>query len=184
MHEVERRDIEIFLTLAEELHFARTAERLGVSGARISQTIKHLERRFGAALFHRTSRQVAITPVGQALRDDLEAGYRRIQDGIAKAMAAGCARIPAGGDHSGACAQRAAHPAHTGPDLAAGTAHAGQQRSRGGRRGQPSHAVPRPARHFLCADRRPGRHRVRTGLARWRSDPTPSPRNTRAAFPT
>ncbi|NEW29135.1 LysR family transcriptional regulator [Nocardia cyriacigeorgica] len=86
---MERRDIEIFLTLAEELHFARTAERLGVSGARISQTIKQLERRFGVALFHRTSRQVAITPVGQALRDDLEAGYRRIQDGIAKAMAAG-----------------------------------------------------------------------------------------------
>ncbi|WP_280499182.1 helix-turn-helix domain-containing protein [Nocardia cyriacigeorgica] len=65
---MERRDIEIFLTLAEELHFARTAERLGVSGARISQTIKHLERRFGVALFHRTSRQVAITPVGQAGR--------------------------------------------------------------------------------------------------------------------
>ncbi|WP_369023850.1 LysR substrate-binding domain-containing protein [Nocardia cyriacigeorgica] len=86
---MERRDIEIFLTLAEELHFARTAERLGVSGARISQSIKQLERRFGVALFHRTSRQVAITPVGEALRADLEAGYQRIQDGIAKAMAAG-----------------------------------------------------------------------------------------------
>ncbi|WP_205826192.1 LysR family transcriptional regulator [Microbispora catharanthi] len=86
---MERRDIEIFLTLAEELHFARTAERLGVSGARVSQTIKQLERRFGVALFQRTSRQVALTPVGSALREDVQAGYQRIQEGIAKAVAAG-----------------------------------------------------------------------------------------------
>ncbi|GIH61540.1 LysR family transcriptional regulator [Microbispora siamensis] len=86
---MERRDIEIFLTLAEELHFTRTAERLGVSGARVSQTIKRLERRFGVTLFQRTSRQVALTPVGSALREDVQAGYQRIQEGIAKAIAAG-----------------------------------------------------------------------------------------------
>ncbi|MFD0890671.1 LysR family transcriptional regulator, partial [Streptosporangium algeriense] len=86
---MERRDIEIFLTLAEELHFARTAERLGVSGARVSQSIKQLERRFGVALFQRTSRQVTLTPVGSALREDVQAGYQRIQEGIAKAVAAG-----------------------------------------------------------------------------------------------
>jgi len=34
----EQRDIEIFLTLAEELHFGRTAERLHVSTARVSQS--------------------------------------------------------------------------------------------------------------------------------------------------
>src|SRR5688572_27159371 len=44
---VELRDIEIFLTLAEELHFGRTAERLRVSPARISQSIKQQERRIG-----------------------------------------------------------------------------------------------------------------------------------------
>ncbi|MGK5673331.1 LysR family transcriptional regulator [Micromonospora sp. URMC 106] len=86
---MERRDIEIFLTLAEELHFGRTAERLGVSGARVSQTIKRLERRFGVALFRRNSRHVALTPVGAALRDDVKAGYERIQQGIDRAMAAG-----------------------------------------------------------------------------------------------
>ncbi|MEK2491198.1 LysR family transcriptional regulator [Kitasatospora purpeofusca] len=86
---MERRDIEIFLTLAEELHFGRTAERLGVSGARVSQTVKQLERRFGVELFRRTSRQVALTPVGSALRDDVRAGHQRIQEGIAKAVAAG-----------------------------------------------------------------------------------------------
>ncbi|MET9465961.1 LysR family transcriptional regulator [Streptomyces sp. NPDC006544] len=38
------RDIEIFLTLTEELHFGRTAVRLHVSQARVSQAIKEQER--------------------------------------------------------------------------------------------------------------------------------------------
>ncbi|MEU7896283.1 LysR family transcriptional regulator [Nonomuraea sp. NPDC049152] len=37
---MELRDIEIFLTLADLLHFGRTAERLFVSVARVSQAIK------------------------------------------------------------------------------------------------------------------------------------------------
>jgi hypothetical protein len=48
---VERRDIEIFLTLVEELHFGRTAERLHVSTARVSQSIRKWERRVGAPPF-------------------------------------------------------------------------------------------------------------------------------------
>lgn len=86
---MESREIEIFLTLAEELHFARTAERLLVSQARVSQTIKKLERRFGTALFERTSRRVAITPVGRRLRDDIGPAFVRIQEGIARATEAG-----------------------------------------------------------------------------------------------
>ncbi|MFH8787265.1 LysR family transcriptional regulator [Streptomyces roseoverticillatus] len=86
---MESREIEIFLTLAEELHFARTAERLLVSQARVSQTIKKLERRFGIALFERTSRRVALTPVGRRLRDDIGPAFVRIQEGIARATEAG-----------------------------------------------------------------------------------------------
>jgi DNA-binding transcriptional LysR family regulator len=86
---MERREIEIFLTLADELHFGRTAERLLVSQARVSQTIKKLERRFGVALFERTSRRVALTPVGAALYADVRAGHDRIERGIAAAIAAG-----------------------------------------------------------------------------------------------
>jgi DNA-binding transcriptional LysR family regulator len=52
---VERYEIETFLTLAEELHFTRTAERLLVSRGRVSQTVKKLERRIGGALFERSS---------------------------------------------------------------------------------------------------------------------------------
>jgi DNA-binding transcriptional LysR family regulator len=79
---VELRDIEIFLTLAEELHFGRTAERLYISPPRVSQAIAKQERRIGAPLFERTSRRVTLTPLGVQLRDDLEAGYRRILEGV------------------------------------------------------------------------------------------------------
>jgi DNA-binding transcriptional LysR family regulator len=86
---VERRDIEIFLTLAEELHFGRAAERLHVSTARVSQTIRKLERRIGAALFERTSRRVAMTPIGSRLEADLRPALEQIVEGIDRAIAAG-----------------------------------------------------------------------------------------------
>lgn len=85
---IEQRDIEIFLTLAEELHFGRTAERLHVTTARVSQTIRQLERRIGARLFDRTSRRVELTAIGRRLADDLGPAYRAIQDGIERAAAA------------------------------------------------------------------------------------------------
>ncbi|RZQ61215.1 LysR family transcriptional regulator [Amycolatopsis suaedae] len=86
---MEWREIEIFLTLADELHFGRTAERLRVSQARVSQSIRKVERRIGAPLFDRTSRRVALTPIGARLRDDLLPGYRAILAGIDRAVAAG-----------------------------------------------------------------------------------------------
>jgi len=86
---MERRDIEVFLTLAEELHFTRTAERLRVSQARVSQTVKLLERRIGAPLFERTSRRVALTPIGRRLRDEIAPAYRSIAEAVERAVAAG-----------------------------------------------------------------------------------------------
>ncbi|MGK5637579.1 LysR family transcriptional regulator [Streptomyces sp. URMC 126] len=80
--------MEAFLTLAEELHFRRTTERLGLAQGRVSQTIRRLERRIGAPLFERTSRKVALTPVGEQLRDDLLPAYRQIQRAVARATAA------------------------------------------------------------------------------------------------
>jgi DNA-binding transcriptional LysR family regulator len=85
---VEHRDIEIFLTLADELHFGRAAERLHVSTARVSQTIKKVERRIGGPLFERTSRRVEMTPVGRRLRDDLQPAYEQVRDAIDRATAA------------------------------------------------------------------------------------------------
>ena len=60
------------LTLAEELHFGRTAERLGLTTSRASQTLSALERKLGGRpLFERTSRVVTLTAAGAALREDL-----------------------------------------------------------------------------------------------------------------
>jgi DNA-binding transcriptional LysR family regulator len=86
---VEQRDIEIFLTLADELHFGRAAERLHVSTARVSQSIKKLERRIGAPLFQRTSRRVEPTPIGRRLCDRLRPAYQQIQQALDEATAAG-----------------------------------------------------------------------------------------------
>ncbi|MFE2727163.1 LysR family transcriptional regulator [Kitasatospora sp. NPDC059327] len=85
---MELRDIEIFLALAEELHFGRTAERLRISQARVSQAIKKQERRIGAALFDRTSRSVTLTPVGEVLRVELQQAYDLIHGGLARASEA------------------------------------------------------------------------------------------------
>jgi DNA-binding transcriptional LysR family regulator len=86
---VEQRDIEIFLTLAEELHFGRAAERLHISTARVSQSIGKWERRVGVPLFERSSRRVALTPVGHNLQEDIGPAYRQILAGIERAAAAG-----------------------------------------------------------------------------------------------
>ncbi|MEU9860741.1 LysR family transcriptional regulator [Streptomyces sp. NPDC047971] len=86
---LERHELEAFLTLAEELHFGRTAERLGVSTGRISQTVKKLERRIGTPLFERTSRSVRLTPVGRRLDDDLRPAHGRILAALERATAAG-----------------------------------------------------------------------------------------------
>ncbi|MEV4568979.1 LysR family transcriptional regulator [Nonomuraea sp. NPDC049419] len=85
---MELRDIEIFLTLAEELHFGRTAQRLHVTQARVSQAIKKQERRIGAALFDRDNRNVALTPIGRQLFEDLQPMYRGLREGIERAVRA------------------------------------------------------------------------------------------------
>ncbi|TDU83566.1 DNA-binding transcriptional LysR family regulator [Kribbella voronezhensis] len=72
MAEIELRELRLFLVLAEELHFGRAAERLGLTTSRASQTLRALERKLGGRrLFERTSRVVTLTAAGQALRDEL-----------------------------------------------------------------------------------------------------------------
>lgn len=86
---LERHELEAFLTLAEELHFGRTAERLRVSTARISQTIRKLERRVGVPLFTRTSRRVELSPVGRRLYEDLRPAWTTITTALGQAIDTG-----------------------------------------------------------------------------------------------
>ncbi|MEV4456460.1 LysR family transcriptional regulator [Microbispora sp. NPDC049633] len=86
---MELRDIEIFLTLAEELHFGRTATRLCLSPARVTQAIQKQERQVGAPLFERNNRTVRLTQVGRQLRDDLRPLYAGLKDSMERAQLAG-----------------------------------------------------------------------------------------------
>jgi DNA-binding transcriptional LysR family regulator len=65
--DVHGRDLRYFVTVAEELHFTRAAERLYLSQPALSKQIRMLERQLGAELFERRRQGVALTPVGAAL---------------------------------------------------------------------------------------------------------------------
>lgn len=84
---MEIREIEAFLALAEELHFGRTAERLGVSPGRVSQLIAALEQRLGRQLVLRSSRTVGLSAAGEQFLAEAGAGYRQLEQAIAAARA-------------------------------------------------------------------------------------------------
>jgi len=71
-------ELEVFLVLAEELHFGRTAERLGIPQPRVSRLVSALEHRIGGALFERTSRRVRLTPLGERFRGQVQPVYEQL----------------------------------------------------------------------------------------------------------
>ena len=58
------RQLECFVAVAEELHFRRAGERLGLSQSALSERVSALEQDLGARLFFRTTRQVSLTQAG------------------------------------------------------------------------------------------------------------------------
>ncbi|MHA6878948.1 LysR substrate-binding domain-containing protein [Ralstonia pseudosolanacearum] len=62
---MEFRHLRCFMAVAEELHFARAAERLHIEQSPLSRTIKELEEDLGAQLFVRTSRSTRLTRAGK-----------------------------------------------------------------------------------------------------------------------
>jgi len=73
------RQLRHFAAVAQTLHFGRAADSLGMTQPPLSQSIMALERELGAALFVRTKRSVALTPLGA----EWLAHVRAVLDGVA-----------------------------------------------------------------------------------------------------
>src|SRR3954463_4887606 len=66
-NEMDLRQLEYVVAVAEERSFTRAAARCHVVQSALSAQVARLERELGVTLFHRTSRSVRVAPAGELL---------------------------------------------------------------------------------------------------------------------
>nr|WP_198982895.1 LysR substrate-binding domain-containing protein [Herbaspirillum sp. ASV7] len=86
---MELRHLRYFLVVADELHFARAAELLGIAPPTLSVQIRELERQLQAQLFVRTKRSVALTSAGRDFVVQAQAVLARFDQAIEVGRRAG-----------------------------------------------------------------------------------------------
>jgi DNA-binding transcriptional LysR family regulator len=82
---MELRQIRSFLSIAETLHFGRTAEMIHLSQPALSLQIRALEDEIGVRLFERNRRKTALTAAGVAFREDAREALLRVDQAVYKA---------------------------------------------------------------------------------------------------
>src|SRR5215471_3927826 len=86
---VDFRQLRYFTAVAEELHFGRAADRLGIAQPPLTQQIQKLERELGCALFARNSRRTALTEAGRELLERTNRLLAGFEDAIEQTRRAG-----------------------------------------------------------------------------------------------
>lgn len=76
---MELRHLRCFLAVAEELHFARAAERLHIEQSPLSRAIRDLEEELGTQLFSRTTRSTRLTRAGELFLQNVPRVFIAIQ---------------------------------------------------------------------------------------------------------
>ena len=85
------RHLRCFIAVAEELHFARAAERLHIEQSPLSRAIKELEEDLGVRLFDRTTRSTRLTRAGQVFLEHVPRVFSALEQASnsIRAVAAG-----------------------------------------------------------------------------------------------
>lgn len=86
--------VEVFLSVAQHRSFRRAAAALGVTPSAVSQTVRVLEARIGAALFIRTTRSVGLTEAGERFLSRAKPAFEELV--AASDVARGLGQRPAG----------------------------------------------------------------------------------------
>jgi DNA-binding transcriptional LysR family regulator len=90
---MELRHLRYFVTVAEELHFGRAAQKLHISQPPLSMQIRALEKELGVTLLNRTQRHVSLTQAGAALLGEARHILARVEQAVLMTKRAGRGEI-------------------------------------------------------------------------------------------